>query len=163
MVAAAKAYTTRVGEGPFPTEFSTGLMEEIRAKGKEFGATTGRPRRCGWFDSVLVRYAIAINGASELAIMKLDVLDDLPKIKICTAYKHNGKLYKDFPMDFEALSNAQPIYEEANGWQTSTVGISRFAKLPIAARRYIEKLEDLLKTRIRYISTGSKRNEFIVR
>ncbi len=163
VVAAAKAYTTRVGEGPFPTEFSAGLMEEIRAKGKEFGATTGRPRRCGWFDSVLVRYSITINGASELAIMKLDVLDDLPKIKICTAYRHQGKLYKNFPMDFEVLSGAQPVYEEVDGWKTSTVGISRFAKLPVAARRYIAKLERLLKTRVKYISTGSKRNEFIVR
>lgn len=163
VIAAAKAYTTRVGEGPFPTEFSANLEEEIRTKGKEFGATTGRPRRCGWFDSVLVRYAITINGASELAIMKLDVLDDLKNIKICTAYKYKGKVYKDFPMDFEVLSEVEPVYEDLKGWQTSTIGMSRFSKLPTNARRYIERLENILKTKIKYISTGSKRDEFIVR
>ncbi len=160
-IAAVKAYTTRVGEGPFPTEFSTGLKEEIRTKGKEFGATTGRPRRCGWFDSVLVRYSVVINGISELAMMKLDVLDDLKKIKICTAYRYRGKIYKEFPLDFEVLSNAKPVYEEVDGWQTVTRGIRQYSQLPLNARRYIEKLEKLLKVRIKYISIGSKRDEII--
>ena len=162
-IAAVKAYTTRVGEGPFPTEFSTGLKDEIRNKGKEFGATTGRPRRCGWFDSVLVRYSIVINGISELAMMKLDVLDDLPKIKICTAYQFRGKTYNDFPLDFEVLSKAKPVYEELNGWQSVTCGIRQYKDLPTNARRYIERLEKLLRVPIKYISIGSKRDEMITR
>ena len=163
IVAAAKAYTTRVGEGPFPTEFGRDLEEEIRTKGKEFGATTGRPRRCGWFDSVLVRYAITINGVMELAIMKLDVLDELKKIKICTGYTYKGKTYKDFPLDFEVLNGAKPIYKEVPGWQTPTTGIREFKKLPANARRYIKLLESLLKVKIKYISIGSKRDQIIIR
>lgn len=162
-IAAVKAYTTRVGEGPFPTEFKTGLMEQIRSKGNEFGATTGRPRRCGWFDSVLVRYSIVVNGISQLAIMKLDVLDDLPQIKICVAYRHRGKVYRDFPVDFEVLSQAQPIYETMPGWGTPTRGMKKFASLPVNARRYLLRLEALLKVRIKYVSTGTKRDELIVR
>lgn len=162
-IAAVKAYTTRVGEGPFPTEFSTKLEEEIRTKGNEFGATTGRPRRCGWFDSVLVRYSIVVNGVSELAIMKLDVLDDLKEIKICVAYRYKRKIYRDFPSDFEVLCKAQPIYETVKGWQSSTRGVSRYGKLPLNARRYIERLERMLKVRIKYVSTGSKRDDMVVR
>ncbi len=163
VIACVKAYTTRVGEGPFPTEFSTGLKEDIRTRGNEYGATTGRPRRCGWFDSILVRYSLIINGVSELAIMKLDVLDHLPAIKICTAYRYKGKIYKQFPMDFEVLSKAQPIYEELPGWNTSLRGIRQYAKLPSNARRYIERFEELLKVRVKYISIGTKRDEIIVR
>ncbi|HOW34915.1 MAG TPA: adenylosuccinate synthase [Candidatus Omnitrophota bacterium] len=163
IIAAVKAYTTRVGEGPFPTEFSTGLKEEIRNKGKEFGATTGRPRRCGWFDSVLVRYAAVINGVSELAIMKLDVLDDLKEIQICTGYRYKGKLYKDFPLDSEVFAHAQPVYEQMKGWQASTRGIRSYPKLPVNARRYVERLEALVKVKIKYISIGSKRDEIIAR
>lgn len=162
-IACVKAYTTRVGEGPFPTEFSDQLKDEIRLKGKEFGATTGRPRRCGWFDSVLVRYALIINGISELAIMKLDVLDDLKEISICTAYSYQGKTFKDFPMDFEVLSNVKPVYTKVPGWQTGTKGIRQYKKLPLNARRYIEHLEKLLCVRVKYISIGSKRDEFITR
>ncbi|MCK4883113.1 MAG: adenylosuccinate synthase [Candidatus Omnitrophica bacterium] len=162
-IACVKAYTTRVGEGPFPTEFSTRLMEEIRTKGNEFGATTGRPRRCGWFDSVLVRYAVIVNGISDLAIMKLDVLDDLKKIKICTGYRYRGKVYKDFPTDFEVLSKAKPIYEEMDGWMSPTSGIRSYQKLPRNARNYIERLERLLKVGVKYISIGTKRDQIIVR
>jgi len=162
-IAAVKAYTTRVGEGPFPTEFPAGLKEEIRNKGKEFGATTGRPRRCGWFDSVLVRYAVTINDISELAMMKLDVLDGLKKLKICTAYRYQGKIYRDFPLDFEVLSKAEPIYEEIPGWQTPTRGIRRYQNLPSNAKRYIERLEALTGVRMKYISIGSKRDETIIR
>jgi len=162
-IAVVKAYTTRVGEGPFPTEFSDRLMEDIRTKGNEFGSTTGRPRRCGWFDSVLVRYSILINDISELAIMKLDVLDDLKEIKVCTSYKNNNTIYTHFPSDYETLCKSEPIYMTVKGWQTSLRGIRQYAKLPLNARRYLELLEDLLKVKIKYISTGSKRDEIIVR
>ena len=162
-IAAVKAYTTRVGEGPFPTEFPPKLMETIRNKGMEFGATTGRPRRCGWFDSVLVRYAIAINGISELAIMKLDVLDGLAKIKICTGYQYRGEQYKDFPLDAEVLSQAKPVYEEVAGWKDPTEGMKDFNHLPEAAKAYIYRLEELLQVQIKYVSTGSKRDEIIIR
>ena len=163
VIACVKAYSTRVGEGPFPTEFSTGLKEEIRKKGKEFGSTTGRPRRCGWFDSVLVRYAVVINGASELAIMKLDVLDELEKIKVCVEYRFKGKLYKNFPMDFEILSQAEPVYEELSGWQTPTTGIRVYKNLPKNARIYIEYLEKLLKVGVKYISNGTQRDQIVIR
>ncbi|MCK5013716.1 MAG: adenylosuccinate synthase [Candidatus Omnitrophica bacterium] len=162
-IACVKAYTTRVGEGPFPTEFSTCLMEEIRTKGNEFGATTGRPRRCGWFDSVLVRYAVIVNGISDLAIMKLDVLDGLKKIKICTSYRYRGKVYKDFPTDFEILSQAKPIYEEMDGWMRPTSGVRSYRHLPKNARKYIKRLEQLLKVGVKYISIGTKRDEIIIR
>jgi adenylosuccinate synthase len=163
IIAAVKAYTTRVGEGPFPTEFAKRMMEKIQTKGKEFGATTGRPRRCGWFDAVLVRYSLIINGISELAIMKLDVLDDLKTIKICTGYKFRGKLFTDFPMDFEVLCKAQPVYEEMPGWGMPTRGIRAYDQLPLNARLYVERMEELLKVRIRYVSTGSQRDDTIIR
>lgn len=163
VIACVKAYTTRVGEGPFPTEFSTGLKEEIRTKGNEYGATTGRPRRCGWFDSVLVRYSVILNGVTELAIMKLDVLDDLKKIKIGVGYKYKGKTYKDFPMDFDVLAHCEPVYQEVNGWCAPTKGIRQFKKLPKNAQSYIKRLEDLLKVGVKYISVGTKRDEIIVR
>ncbi|VAX35427.1 Adenylosuccinate synthetase [hydrothermal vent metagenome] len=162
-IACVKAYTTRVGEGPFPTEFVDGLKDEIRIKGNEFGATTGRPRRCGWFDSVLVRYSVIINGISELAIMKLDVLDDLKEIEICTGYKYNGKTIKNFPMDFEVLCNVQPVYEKMSGWQAPTTGARTFKDLPKNAQIYIKRLEELLKVGVKYISIGTKRDEIIVR
>lgn len=163
VIATVKAYTTRVGEGPFPTEFSSEMDNEIRTKGKEFGATTGRPRRCGWFDAVLVRYALVINGVDELAIMKLDVLDELKELKICTGYRFKGKLLKDFPHDYEAISTAKPVYETLPGWQASTRGIRDFSKLPANAKRYINRIQALLKVRIKYISIGSKRDEIIVK
>ncbi|MCA9400659.1 MAG: adenylosuccinate synthase [Candidatus Omnitrophica bacterium] len=163
VVACVKAYTTRVGEGPFPTEFESDMMDLIRKKGNEFGATTGRPRRCGWFDSVLVRYSTIINGATDLAIMKMDVLDDLEKIGVCIAYKYKGKTYKTFPMDFEVISNAEPVYEYHPGWVTSTTGIRKFKDLPKNAKNYIKRLEELLKVRVKYISNGTKRDQIIVR
>lgn len=162
-IACVKAYTTRVGEGPFPTEFSSKLMNQIRLKGNEFGATTGRPRRCGWFDGVLVRYSVIINGIDELAIMKLDVLDELNEIWVCNGYKYNGKVHKDLPMDYEALWNVKPIYEKLPGWQTPTTGIKKFELLPKNAQKYIERLEKILKVRVKYISNGTKRDQIIVR
>ncbi|MGE5197800.1 MAG: adenylosuccinate synthase, partial [Deltaproteobacteria bacterium] len=117
VVGVAKAYTTRVGEGPFPTEFDAKFDDFIRRRGREFGATTGRPRRCGWFDSVMVKDAVALNGISELAIMKLDILEGLKAVKICIAYKYKGKIFKGFPHDFEVLKNAKPVYKEFPGWE----------------------------------------------
>lgn len=162
-IACVKAYTTRVGEGPFPTEFSSRLMDKIRKKGNEFGSTTGRPRRCGWFDSVLVRHSIILNGISELAIMKLDVLDELEEIQVCTAYQYRGKVFKSFPMDFEVLCKSKPVYEKVLGWNQPLKGITKYKDLPKNARNYIEKLESLLKVGVKYISIGSKRSEIIVR
>jgi len=163
VVAAFKAYTTRVGEGPFPTEFDKEMDQCIRNKGHEFGATTGRPRRCGWFDAVIGRYAVTINGATQLAIMKLDVLDELEEIEIATAYKYKGKIYKDYSHDLDVLTLAKPVYEKWPGWKSSTREVRKYSKLPLAARRYIERLEELLGVPIKYISVGSKRDEIIVR
>lgn len=163
VIGVAKAYTTRVGEGPFPTEFEPDFAKFIRDKGQEFGATTGRPRRCGWFDSVMVKEAIALNGISELAIMKMDILDELKSIKICTAYKYKGKLFKEFPQDLEVLQNAVPVYEEMPGWSSSVEGISKYKDLPPEAKKYLGRLEEILKTRAVIISVGSARNETIFR
>ncbi len=162
-VAAVKAYTTRVGEGPFPTEFDAEMLTKIRTKGNEFGATTGRPRRCGWFDSMLVRYSLMINGISELAIMKLDVLDGLDKIKIGVGYEYKGEPLQEFPMDSEVIEKVVPVYIEMDGWDAPTAGVRRYEDLPRAAKRYIERLEKLLKVRIRYVSTGSQRDDTIIR
>ncbi|MEI8010992.1 MAG: adenylosuccinate synthase [Candidatus Omnitrophota bacterium] len=163
IIAAVKAYTTRVGEGPFPTEFDRKMEEEIRTKGKEFGATTGRARRCGWFDSVLVRYAAVTGGFDELAIMKLDVLDELKTIRLCTAYKYKGKIFKDFQHDYEILCAAKPVYEEMPGWQSPVGSIREYRKLPLRARAYLERIESLVGVPIKFISIGSDRDEIIVR
>ena len=161
IIGVAKAYSTRVGEGPFPTEFPTEFAEILREKGKEFGATTGRPRRCGWFDAVAVTHSVMINHLDGLAITKLDVLDDLEKLKICTGYKYRGTIYKNFPYGLEVLEKGEPVYEEVDGWQTSTTGISAYNKLPFNARRYLEKLSKILKVDIDLISVGSKRKQTI--
>lgn len=162
-VAAVKAYTTRVGEGPFPTEFSDEMLNKIRSKGNEFGATTGRPRRCGWFDSILVKYSIMLNGINELAIMKLDVLDGLEQIDVCVGYEYKGKLLKKFPMDYDAVCKAKPVYTTLKGWAKPTAGVQQYDQLPKNAQKYIEYLEKILKVRIRYVSTGSKRSDTIIR
>ncbi len=163
VLAVVKAYTTRVGEGPFPTEFSTGLKEEIREKGREYGATTGRPRRCGWFDAVLVKYAAIVSGFSEIAVMKLDVLDELKEIKVCVAYQYKGKIYKDFPSDFQVLTEVEPVYKTLPGWQSSIRGIKSDKKLPLNAKKYLKFIEDFLNVKIKYVSTGTRRDEIIVR
>ncbi|MDD5654975.1 MAG: adenylosuccinate synthase [Candidatus Omnitrophica bacterium] len=161
VIGVAKAYTTRVGEGPFPTEFGARFGELVRKLGHEFGATTGRPRRCGWFDALMVKEAISINGISELAIMKLDVLDSLKEIKICTSYKYKGKIFKSFPADAEVLEKAACVYESWPGWQRGIMDIKDYDKLPVNARKYLERLQDILKTRIAIVSVGSKREETI--
>ncbi len=161
VIGVAKAYTTRVGEGPFPTEFSAGFGSFIRAKGNEFGATTGRPRRCGWFDAVMVREAVMLNGVSSLAIMKMDVLDGVEKVKICTAYKYKGKLFKEFPHDFEVLIHARPVYEEMSGWGVYNRKPSNIKELHPSARGYLARLEQILRARITMVSVGSGREETI--
>ncbi|MBI4227265.1 MAG: adenylosuccinate synthase [Candidatus Omnitrophica bacterium] len=155
----AKAYTTRVGEGPFPTEFPPALMQQIRAKGKEFGATTGRPRRCGWFDAVLVRQAVLINGIGELAVTKLDVLDDSATVKICVGYRLDGQALAAPPGTAEAWARCEPVYEEHPGWQADTASATTLDELPPAARRYLDRVAELVKTRISIVSVGSKREQ----
>jgi len=157
----AKAYTTRVGSGPFPTEIKDALGEEIREKGGEYGATTGRPRRCGWLDIVVLRHAARINGLTGVAVTKLDVLDGIKTLKICTSYKHKGKIYNEFPKEISIIEGCTPLYEEVKGWSTSTVGITDFGKLPHAAKAYIRKIQSLLGVEIQLISTGQKRDEII--
>ena len=161
VIGIAKAYTTRVGEGPFPTEFGAKFGDLVRKLGHEFGATTGRPRRCGWFDAVMVREAIAINGITELAIMKLDVLDTLKVIKICTAYKYKGKLFKSFPRDAEVLENTSCVYEYHPGWQVNISDVKNYKDLPANAKSYLNRLQDLLGAKIGIVSVGSKRSETI--
>lgn len=157
----AKAYLTRVGEGPFPTELFDRTGKILSTTGNELGTTTGRPRRCGWFDGVLMNYAININGITHLTITKLDVLDQLSSIKICTAYEIDGVKIKTFPPDLERLSKAKPIYEKLPGWQTSTKGIKTFDKLPENAKKYLKRIEEFLSVKIALVAVGPKRNEII--
>ena len=154
VIGVVKAYTTRVGEGPFPTEFDPHLLEEIRKKGKEFGATTGRPRRCGWFDAVLVKYSCMVNGLSEIAVTKLDVLDDLKKIKICVGYRYKRKVYRRFPASLTVQERAVPMYEEHPGWLCDTSRVKRFSELPTNAKKYIHRLSRLLGVPITILSIG---------
>jgi len=163
VIGVVKAYSTRVGEGPFPTEFKDNLNDLIRQYGKEYGATTGRPRRCGWFDAVMVKYAVMLNGVKEVAVMKLDVLDSLEKVKVCVAYKYKGQKLYDFPQTVAALDDISPIYEEFSGWNTSTKGIRKYSELPQKAKLYLSSIEKLIKARIKYISVGSSREETILK
>lgn len=159
VIGVVKAYSTRVGEGPFPTEFKKDLMEEIRCRGKEFGATTGRPRRCGWFDAIIVKHAVIVNGLDEIAVTKLDVLDGMDKIKICTAYRYKGKVYKYFPADIDILDKCTPVYEEHNGWAQDTGLLTRYRDLPKNARKYLERLSKILDVKIGMVSVGSERSQ----
>ena len=159
VIGVVKAYTTRVGEGPFPTEFGTDLMEKIREKGKEFGATTGRPRRCGWFDSVVVKHAIMVNGIDEIVVTKLDVLDCLDNLKICTGYRFEGRTYRDFPSDIKVLNNCVPVYEELPGWKEDTTGITSYKGLPRNAKNYLKRMQKILNTKIVLISVGCDRRQ----
>ncbi len=158
-----KAYTTRVGEGPFPTELADPTGEHIRARGQEFGATTGRPRRTGWFDAVGVRYAARVNGLDALALMKLDVLDELDPILVCTGYRYRGEVLSEFPNETDILAECQPVYEAVPGWRQSTVGALEEDQLPPACQAYIRHLEDLVGVPIMLISTGPRRDQTIVR
>ncbi len=157
-----KAYVTRVGAGPFPTEQENELGLHMATKGKEFGSVTGRPRRCGWFDVPIMRRSIQANSLSGIVLTKLDVLDELETIKICTGYRHNNQVLQTPPFDNIALSECEPIYEEMPGWQTSTYGMTDYQQLPAAARHYIERLEALCKIPVVIISTGPDRKQTIV-
>jgi adenylosuccinate synthase len=159
----AKAYTTRVGEGPLPTELSGSLAERLRESGQEYGASTGRPRRCGWFDAVVVRYSARINGLDALALPKLDVLDGLPEVLVCTGYKSHAGVLTEFPADLRLLAGAEPVYERLPGWSTPTKGVKRLEDLPDAARRYVSRLEDVVGVECAIVSTGSDRSETIVK
>ncbi len=156
-----KAYTTRVGNGPLPTEFDEPLQSEVRRLGNEFGATTGRARRCGWFDALVVKYATRVNGLSDLAVTKLDVLDTLPELKICTGYDIDGDVHEDFPSDLLALEKVVPRYETFIGWRRSTGEARALADLPSEARRYLDRIESLVEAPITYVSVGTRRDQII--
>ncbi len=157
-----KAYTTRVGGGPFPTELDDAMGAQLMKRGHEYGATTGRARRCGWLDAVLLRYAVRVNGLTSLAMTKLDVLDGCQELKICTGYRHQGKLYREMPADLDVLENCRPVYERWPGWTTDTTGVTSYKNLPPAAKKYLARIKELVACRIDMISTGSKREETIV-
>ncbi|MCP2520033.1 adenylosuccinate synthase [Candidatus Aminicenantes bacterium AC-335-B20] len=158
-----KAYTTRVGMGPFPTEIFDWRGEVLRKDGNEFGATTGRPRRCGWFDAVAVKYALKINGIKNIALTKIDVLDDLDEIKICIEYKYKGETLKTFPTEDWVLDKVEPVYKKFKGWKEKTKGITDFDSLPKLAREYIKAIEELIEAEIIIISTGVERQDTIVK
>ena len=162
VIGVAKAYTTRVGEGPFPTELHDDIGNHIGDRGAEFGTTTGRKRRCGWFDGVIGRYAVRINGLDCLAVTKLDVLDDLDEIKVCTAYELDGQVVRDFPSDARAFARAVPIYETLAGWQQSTSECKNVEDLPEAAKTYLKFLADLMEIPIAIISLGASRGQTII-
>jgi adenylosuccinate synthase len=156
-----KAYTTRVGNGPLPSAASEADDERLRHAGGEFGAVTGRPRRCGWFDAIVVRYAVRVNGLTGLAVTKLDVLDAFERIPICIGYTLDGKSCEEFPDEVELLERVKPVYEEMEGWQAPTSEARRLSDLPAAARAYLHRLEALAETPIRYVSVGTRRDQII--
>jgi adenylosuccinate synthase len=158
-----KAYTTRVGEGPLPTELTGEMGNRLRDSGNEYGAVTGRPRRCGWYDAVAVRYSARINGLDALALTKLDVLDGLDRIEICTAYRCGSRTLTEFPSDLSQLAACQPVYESMPGWDAPTRGATRFSDLPENARRYIARLEQVSGVPAAIVSTGSDRDDTILR
>jgi adenylosuccinate synthase len=157
-----KAYTTRVGRGPFPTELQNEIGDRIQEKGAEFGATTGRRRRCGWLDAVLLRNAARLNGLTGAAITKLDVLDGLEELNICTAYEHQGRAVSHFPASLEVLGKCRPVYETIAGWSEKTSGARDYADLPENARKYLERIESLIETPIDIVSVGPDREQTIV-
>lgn len=159
----AKAYTTRVGSGPFPTELDDDLGEHLRKQGNEYGSVTGRSRRTGWFDAVVVRYAVVVNGINAIALTKLDILDQLAEIKICTGYHIGGKEVREMPASLSQLAEAVPIYETVRGWQQNTAGVKDYNELPQLARDYIQRLSDLIECPVGLISTGPERDETILR
>ncbi len=156
-----KAYTTRVGNGPLPTEIAGALGEEVRRLGNEFGATTGRARRCGWFDAVVARYATRVNGLTGLAVTKLDVLDTLDRIALCTGYDVDGERYTEFPGDLVALEHAVPMYEWFPGWRRDTGGARALSDLPSEARAYLDRVQELVEAPIAYVSVGTRRDQII--
>ena len=157
-----KAYTTRVGSGPFPTELVDDVGSGLQERGQEFGATTGRERRCGWLDAMLLRYAVRVNGCTSLAVTKLDVLDGAPELKIAVGYRHEGKLYRDVPADVDVLTRCEPAYEVLPCWSGTTSGTTSYKALPVEARRYLRRIEELTSCPIDLVSTGSHREHTIM-
>ena len=163
VIGVVKAYCTRVGNGPFPTELTDEIGQQLQKTGAEFGATTGRPRRCGWLDLVALKYSVMINGVNQIALTKLDVLDELPEIKICTDYKVNGKVTKHFPADIPSLVNSKPIYKTVKGWNQSLRGIKEWNKLPVEALDYFKEIEDYVGAEIKIVSLSPDRADTLVR
>jgi adenylosuccinate synthase len=162
VIGISKAYTTRVGSGPFPTEIHGPEGETLKREGFEFGATTGRPRRCGWFDAVGVRYAVRVNGITGIALTKLDVLTGFKNIPICTSYRFEGKTLHDFPASSKVMQNAQPVYEEMEGWDKPLDQVRQFSDLPPQAQKYVRRLEELVQTEIILVSVGADRDQTIL-
>jgi adenylosuccinate synthase len=163
VIGVVKAYCTRVGNGPFPTELTDTIGQQLQKTGAEFGATTGRPRRCGWLDLVALKYSVMINGVNKIALTKLDVLDELSEIKICTGYELNGKILKSFPADIPSLVNSKPIYKTVKGWKQSLRGIKEWNKLPIEALDYFKEIEDYVGAEIKIVSLSPDRADTLVR
>jgi adenylosuccinate synthase len=163
VVGIVKAYTTRVGEGPFVTELDNEIGERIRVQGNEFGTVTGRSRRCGWFDAVIVRYATRVNGLTSISLMLLDVLTGFDTIKICTAYKMGDKILTEFPASLEDLAKCEPVYEEFEGWTEDLTAVENYDDLPENAKKYVEKIEELTGVSVDMVSVGPKRTQTIVR
>jgi adenylosuccinate synthase len=162
VVGVVKAYATRVGEGPFPTEQLNEIGEKLRETAHEYGATTGRPRRCGWLDMAVVRYARQINGLDCIALTRLDILDNFDEIKLCVGYKHNGKVLNEFPASLKVLGEVEPIYETLPGWNSCTCDIKRYEDLPLNCRRYVERIGELAGARIGIVSVGPQRERTIL-
>lgn len=162
VIGVVKAYATRVGEGPFPSELFDDVGQFIRDKGGEYGTVTGRPRRCGWLDACVVKYASYVNGLDSIAITRLDILDELDKLKICVAYKYNGEILEGYPADLDILSKVEPVYEEFEGWKTSTRDIREYDKLPENAKKYLKRLSEVIETDISIVSVGAGRDETII-
>src|SRR5215204_1169475 len=159
----AKAYTTRVGEGPLPSESFGEMGNRLRESGQEFGAVTGRPRRCGWYDAVAVRYAVRVNGLDALALTKLDVLDGLPELQVCTGYRVRGSLIEEMPGDLAQFGACEPVYETIAGWSQATAGVRKYENLPAEARAYIARIEEVTGVPAAVVSTGSAREDTIIR
>jgi adenylosuccinate synthase len=162
VIGISKAYTTRVGSGPFPTELDGPEGETLKREGVEFGATTGRPRRCGWFDAVGVRHAVRVNGITGIALTKLDVLTGFRKIPLCTAYRYNGQVYDEFPSSSKILERAQPVLEEMDGWNEPISAVRQFSNLPRNAQKYVRRLEEVLETEIILVSVGPGREQTVM-
>ncbi|MCT4633388.1 MAG: adenylosuccinate synthase [Firmicutes bacterium] len=158
-----KAYTTRVGEGPFPTELDNEIGDKIRIAGHEFGTTTGRPRRCGWLDLVMVDYGARINGMTCVSLMLLDVLTGFDKLKVCTGYKYNDEIIKNFPASLKVLGKCEPVYEELDGWKEDITNVEKYEDLPENAKKYIEFIEEYLELPVKIVSVGPKRSQTIIR
>ena len=162
VIGISKAYVTRVGSGPFPTELEDEEGEKLRRVGHEFGSTTGRPRRCGWFDAVVARYAVRVNGLTGVALTKLDVLDDFDTIRMCTGYEYGGKILDELPAKLEVFDHCRPVYEEMPGWKSDISGARSFSDLPDMAQKYVRRLEKLIGCPIVLVSVGARRDQTII-